>query len=79
VETVIEEGDVVDGLTGQAVELDLLVIGSRGYGPIRRVLLGGVSTAVTRFCPCPVLVTPRSGEAREQREPRSGPLDAAPG
>jgi nucleotide-binding universal stress UspA family protein len=67
VEAVIEEGDVVDELAGQAVELDLLVVGSRGYGPVRRVLLGGVSTALTRVCPCPLLVTPRSSEAGEQR------------
>ena len=67
VETVIEEGDVVDELANQAVELDLLVVGSRGYGPIRRVLLDGVSTAMTRTSPCPLLVTPRSSKAREER------------
>lgn len=73
VETVIEEGDVVDELANQAVELDLLVVGSRGYGPIRRVLLGGVSTAMTRTSPSPLLVTPRSSEAREA----TGALSAA--
>jgi nucleotide-binding universal stress UspA family protein len=66
VETVIEQGDVVDELAGQAVELDLLVLGSRGYGPIRRALLGGVSAPMTRVCPCPLLITPRSGEERER-------------
>ena len=40
--------------------VDLMVLGSRGYGPVRAVLLGGVSTTVVRAAPCPVLVTPRS-------------------
>ena len=38
---------------------DLLVAGSRGYGPVRRVLLGSVSTQLMHHAPCPVLVVPR--------------------
>jgi len=38
---------------------DLLVAGSRGYGPVRRVLLGSVSTQLVHRGPCPVLVVPR--------------------
>lgn len=72
-EAAIEEGDEVDELAGQAVELDLLVVGSRGYGPIRRVLLGGTSTKLMRVCPCPLLITPRSSEVRDER-PDSTPL-----
>lgn len=40
--------------------VDLLVVGSRGYGPLGRVLLGSVSTAILHKAPCPVLVVPRS-------------------
>jgi nucleotide-binding universal stress UspA family protein len=56
-------------LSGRAAEVladvaekgvDLLVVGSRGYGPIARVMLGGVSSALMRSSPCPVLVVPRS-------------------
>jgi nucleotide-binding universal stress UspA family protein len=43
-------------------DVDLLVLGSRGYGPVRRVLLGGVSTALVRSARCPVMVVPRSAE-----------------
>jgi len=39
--------------------LDLLVLGSRAYGPVRHALLGGVSAAVMREAQCPVLVVPR--------------------
>lgn len=38
---------------------DLLVAGSRGYGPVLRVLLGSVSTHLAHNAPCPVLVVPR--------------------
>lgn len=37
----------------------LLLVGSRGYGPLRRVLLGSVSTRLVRSAPCPLIVTPR--------------------
>ncbi len=43
-------------------DIDLLVLGSRAYGPMRRALAGSVSSAVVRHAPCPVLVTPRVGE-----------------
>jgi nucleotide-binding universal stress UspA family protein len=47
--------------------VDLLVMGSRGHGPLGRVLLGGVSAKVARNAPCPVLVMPRS-TTHEPRE-----------
>lgn len=43
----------------EEVGADLLVTGSRGYGPVRRVLLGSVSTQLVHHAPCPVLVVPR--------------------
>jgi nucleotide-binding universal stress UspA family protein len=39
--------------------LDLIACGSRGYGPLRAVLLGAVSTRLARTAACPLLVTPR--------------------
>ena len=66
------EGSVLKGspaevLTGAAeAGIDLLVLGSRGYGPLKRVLLGGVSSALVRSAPCPVLVVPRSDHETEQ-------------
>lgn len=59
------EGTRLDG--DPAVELakkceqgvDLLVLGSRGYGPVSRVLLGSVSRQLLPKTPCPVLVVSR--------------------
>jgi nucleotide-binding universal stress UspA family protein len=53
------DGDAARELSEASVELDLLVLGSRGYGPIRTVLLGSVSRALARSAACPVVVVPR--------------------
>ncbi|MGH9138264.1 MAG: universal stress protein [Acidimicrobiales bacterium] len=37
-------------------DFDLLVVGSHGHGPLKRVLLGSVSHHVVYHGPCPVLV-----------------------
>jgi nucleotide-binding universal stress UspA family protein len=61
----VVEGDPRTTLREISERADMLLIGSRGYGPLGRVLLGGVSSAVIRTAACPVIVTPRSvvGEA----------------
>ena len=45
-------------IVGLADELGagLIVLGSRGLGPLRRVLMGSVSDSVVRHARCPVLV-----------------------
>jgi nucleotide-binding universal stress UspA family protein len=59
-------GRALGGVPGPAIVeaceeagADLLVAGSRGYGPVLRVLLGSVSTQLAHKAPCPVLVVPR--------------------
>ena len=52
-------GDPADALAGVSPHLDLLVMGSRGYGPGLAALLGSVSRRVTMTARCPVLVVPR--------------------
>jgi nucleotide-binding universal stress UspA family protein len=58
------EGRKLDGppaatLAQACEDADLLVAGSRGYGPVMRVLLGSVSSRLIAEAPCPVLVVPR--------------------
>ena len=53
-------GDPATTLVAESeLGLDLLLIGSRGYGPVRSVLLGSVSEAVVHGAACPVVVVPR--------------------
>ena len=54
------DGDPAEVLREASGRLSLLLLGSRGYGPLHRVFLGGVSIAVLRGASCPVLITPRS-------------------
>lgn len=55
------EGDPAMELTRECAEgVDLLVVGSRGYGPLARALLGSASRKVVQEAPCPVLVVRRS-------------------
>jgi nucleotide-binding universal stress UspA family protein len=58
-EAVLREDSIVAALIAESGSVDLLVMGSRGYGPLRSVILGGVSGAVIRDASCPVLVVPR--------------------
>ena len=53
-------GDAIDCLAAlDDRDVDVLVCGSRGYGPIRRVLLGGVAARLIRRAAAPVVVVPR--------------------
>jgi nucleotide-binding universal stress UspA family protein len=54
------EGGARELLANESGELDLLVVGSRGYGPLRAVLLGSVSSALVRSAQSPLVVVPRA-------------------
>jgi nucleotide-binding universal stress UspA family protein len=62
------EGRAAFGLIGEELaafgeELDLLVVGSRGYGPAKRLVLGSTSNYLERHARCPLLVLPRGARA----------------
>ena len=61
---VLVNGNPAEELVKRGAPLSLLVIGSHGYGPVRRALLGSVSSRVVRASECPVLVVPRRTEVR---------------
>lgn len=54
------EGRPAEALAARSSGLDLLVLGSRGHGPLRRLLLGSTSERVARDAACPVLVVPEA-------------------
>jgi len=69
------EGRAAYGLTGEELatfgdEVDILVVGSRGYGPVRRLVVGSTSDYLERHARCPLLVLPRTAT--------SAPSGAAP-
>ena len=70
--------DPAEGLAAASERLDLLVMGSRAYGPMRAVMLGGVSRRVITRATCPLLVLPRgTGSAVEALVPRADAERAA--
>jgi nucleotide-binding universal stress UspA family protein len=82
-------GQLGDRATGEAIvgiahdelvrlshEVDLLVLGSRGYGPVRRTLLGSTSDRVAHAAACPVVVIPR-GAHDEHAADAPAPAQAA--
>jgi nucleotide-binding universal stress UspA family protein len=60
-EVVVVEGDARTALLELAREraADLLVVGSRGRGPVTQLLLGSVATSLTQHSELPVTVVPR--------------------
>jgi len=68
----------IPGVSGKAVygppdaeleafsdEVDLLVVGSRSYGPLKRLMLGSTSNYLARHAGCSLLVLPRGVEAQD--------------
>ena len=64
----LREGPAVDEILDLAEEIDadLIVIGSRGLGPVKRVVLGSVSEGVVHHAIRPVLVLRGGGWPPEQ-------------
>jgi nucleotide-binding universal stress UspA family protein len=59
------EGKAIYGLPGEELamfssEVDLLVVGSRSYGPVKRLVLGSTSDYLARHTRCSLLVLPRA-------------------
>jgi nucleotide-binding universal stress UspA family protein len=75
--TTLAGTDPVELLVERSGELDLLVLGSRGYGPLKRALLGGVTIRVIRKGRCPIVVVPRSatGDPNESQPPTDVALE----
>jgi nucleotide-binding universal stress UspA family protein len=72
-------GKAEEELTLYSASLDLLVLGSRSYGPLGRLLHGSTSRRLTQSCRSPLLVLTRGARAHEFPQPSavgtwSGPV-----
>jgi nucleotide-binding universal stress UspA family protein len=56
---VLLEGRPAEALAEAASAVDVLVAGSRGYGPLHHAMVGSVSAPLMRNCPCPLIITAR--------------------
>jgi nucleotide-binding universal stress UspA family protein len=64
-ESFVREGDPVHVISETAASCgaSFLVVGSHGWGPVRRLVFGSVSTGLLHHAPCPVLVARSDPEA----------------
>ena len=60
VETRAEYGSAGEKLAEFGEEVDILVVGSRGYGPLHRFIAGSTCDYLERHARCPLLVMPRT-------------------
>jgi nucleotide-binding universal stress UspA family protein len=58
-------GIAVEELAVYSASLDLLVVGSRGYGPLGRLVHGSTSQQLARVARCPLLVLTRTAHTSE--------------
>jgi len=70
------EGDPVSEICEAARDATLVVIGSHGWGSVKRLVFGSVSSAVLHHASCPVLVVRGEGE-EEDTAPREAVAAAA--
>lgn len=58
VEKAIARGDAGAAISkfAEEGEYDLVVVGTRGYGEVKSILIGSVSHKVLHLCSCPVVV-----------------------
>lgn len=61
-EEVVVEGQAGRALLGNADDADVLVVGRRGLGTFREMLLGSISRQVVIHAKCPVVVVPPPGQ-----------------
>lgn len=73
-------GDPAHALAALSAGCDLLVLGSRRWGTLRRLALGSTSERVIHYARCPVLVPPRGGgdDAADDRRSHDPPTLVAP-
>jgi nucleotide-binding universal stress UspA family protein len=74
----VSDGEPVDALLDAICPEDLLVVGARGLGPVRRLLLGSVSLHCTRHATCPTVVVRYRPEPVPKASPVVVGIDGSP-
>ena len=71
------DGDAADVLRRRAAGADLVVLGSRGFGPVRAVLLGSVASQLMKDTPAGLMLVPRGVDLVPVSAPIAGANSAA--
>jgi nucleotide-binding universal stress UspA family protein len=71
-------GQPAEELALFSASVDLLIVGSRDYGPVGRVVHGSTSSQLAHTARCPLLVLTRAARAADQEESDRGDRVAAP-
>jgi nucleotide-binding universal stress UspA family protein len=71
VEIHVTTGPATQAVVRVARDADLLITGSRGYGPVHSVLVGSVSKYLVDHAPCPVLVVPHVADEEPDDQPQA--------
>ncbi|MET8764587.1 universal stress protein [Lentzea sp. NPDC004782] len=75
---VLVEGDARTVLAKASEDAELLVVGSRGHGPVAGILLGSVSSYCVHHASCPVVVIREPRIEREEDAAEAVPLTPGP-
>jgi nucleotide-binding universal stress UspA family protein len=67
-EEVVVEGQAAKALLSNAGDAELLVVGRRGHGSFREMLLGSISRQVVVHAKCPLVIVPLPGQDRSKHE-----------
>ena len=78
-ERVTLSGDPAKCLAEACSDADLLVVGSRSYGPLHHTMLGSVSAKLMRSCPAPLMVVPRGASIPNANKAAAAGEPARPG
>ncbi len=77
------QGDATLGVAGEELaafgeRVDLLIVGSRGYGPVKTLMLGSTSQYLAGHARCPLLVLPRVPDSADSSQAAAeGPEEPA--
>ena len=71
------DGDAAEELALYGASVDLLIVGSRGYGPIGRLVHGSTSQRLAHIARCPLLVLPRAAESAQDPDTAEAELETA--